>query len=255
MAPPNATWNGTDSQGNPLRWGMPGLTWNGPVPQPPTSKRMPQLRVLLGFGNMADHTLEETAQAVSAGLYGNAAFPVAPPVTKAALDAARAAFSTAIAAAKQGGPADTADKNNKRDILIDLLRKLAGYVQANHGNNLANLLSSGFHAVSMNRAQSQLDAPIISDILNGLTGQLLPGIAPIANANGYEARYAALGAPAAGGAAGAPGPWQAGGVFSNTRDIAVNALTPGTIYAIQIRALGGSTGYSDWSDPVQHMSM
>ena len=67
--------------------------------------------------------------------------------------------------------------------------------------------------------------------------------------------YAALGAPAPGGAAGTPGSWQAGGVFSNTRDLAVNGLTPGTIYAIQARVLGGSTGYSDWSDPVQHMSM
>jgi hypothetical protein len=31
-------------------------------------------------------------------------------------------------------------------------------------------------------------------------------------------------------------------------------LTPGTNYNIQARAVGGSTGYSDWSDPVSHMA-
>ena len=209
---------------------------------------MPQLRVLLGFGNMADHTLEETGGTVSASLYGNPAYPN-PPVTKAVFDAALSSFSLAIPAAKMGGPTATADKNNKRAALIDLLRKLAGYVQEKHGNNMATLLSSGFRAVSMNRAQSALPAPVITGILNGTSGQLLPKIAPIANANGYESRYAAIGA------GGTPGPYQGGGVFSNTRDLAVNGLTPGTTYAIQVRAHGGSTQYSDWSDSVQHMCL
>lgn len=209
---------------------------------------MQQLRVLLGFGNMADHTLEETGQAVHDGMFGRPAYP-APPVMQGTLGTALSDFSQSIAAAKAGGPAATADKNNKRAILIGMLRQLAGYVQANHGNDMAVLLSSGFHAVSMNRAQSALPAPTITDILNGTTGQLLPRVPPIANSNGYEVRFAALGA------GGTPGPWQPGGVFSNTRDLAANGLTPGTTYTIQVRAVGGSTQYSDWSDPVSHMSM
>jgi hypothetical protein len=209
---------------------------------------MPQLRVLVGFGRMADSAVELTAGAVSRNLYGNPAFP-APPVTKAALDAAGSAFALAIAAAKMGGPAATADKNAKRDALTALLRQLAGYVQSAHGNDLAVLLSSGFHAVSGNRAQSPLPAPKIRRILNGRSGQLLPRIGPIANANGYELRFAAVTPD------GTIGPWQDLGVFPNTRALAADGLTPGTLYAIQIRALGGSTRYSDWSDPVQHRSM
>jgi len=81
------------------------------------------------------------------------------------------------------------------------------------------------------------------------SGQLLPRIKPIANANGYEVRFATVAAD------GTLGPWQSGGVFPNTRDLAVDGLTPGTNYTIQIRALGGSTHYSDWSDAIQHMSM
>jgi hypothetical protein len=36
---------------------------------------------------------------------------------------------------------------------------------------------------------------------------------------------------------------------------ALYGLTPGTTYSLQVRAVGGSTGYSDWSDAVSHMSL
>ena len=207
-----------------------------------------QLRVNLGFANAPDHTLEEIAGAVSDNLYGKPAYPT-PPVTQAALDAGRTAFIDAIAAQAQGGTAATADKNNKREDLIGLLRQLAGYVQENHGNDLAVLLSSGFEAVSTNRASSPLAKPRIKDILNGMSGQLILRGTPLANCRCFEVRYAAIGA------GGAPGPWQSAGLITNSRSMPVNGLTPGTMYVFQIRGIGGSTGYSDWSDAVQHMSM
>ena len=49
--------------------------------------------------------------------------------------------------------------------------------------------------------------------------------------------------------------WQAVGVFTYSRPILIENLTPGTTYTMQARAIGGSTGYSDWSDPVSHMAM
>lgn len=48
---------------------------------------------------------------------------------------------------------------------------------------------------------------------------------------------------------------QNGGLFTNSRNMPINALTPGGNYQFQVRAVGGSTGYSDWSDPVSHMSL
>ena len=42
---------------------------------------------------------------------------------------------------------------------------------------------------------------------------------------------------------------------TNSRSMPLNGLTPGTQYQVQVRAIGGSTGYSDWSDTVSHMSM
>jgi hypothetical protein len=41
----------------------------------------------------------------------------------------------------------------------------------------------------------------------------------------------------------------------NSQHVIFEGLTPGTIYTIQVRALGGSTGESDRSDPSSHMVM
>ena len=138
------------------------------------------------------------------------------------------------ATAAQGGPADTADKNSKRDTLIGLLRQLAGYVQENCGNDLATLLASGSDAVRTNRTRTALTAPSITDILNGNTGQLLLRVTAIANARCYEVRHAAIGQ------GGAPGPWQNGGLFTSSRSITIGSLTPGTSYTFQVRAIGGT---------------
>lgn len=242
------TWDGLDSHGNPLTWDSEEWVWDGFLETIKKHKRMPQLRVLLGFTNAPDHALEETAGAVLDGFYGNAAFPT-PPVAKPALQAALTAFTDAIAAQMNGGPAATAMKNNMRDALIDLLRQLASYVQEASDNDMAKLLSSGFEAVSTHRAQSPLDPPTIKDITNGMSGQLIITVTPIKNTKAYEIRYA-LAAP------GQPqGPWQNGGLFTNSRNMPQNGLTPGSNYAFQVRAIGGSTGYSDWSNPVGHLSM
>ena len=212
-----------------------------------------QLRVQLGFTQAADHSLEEQAEELLLGLYVNPLWtsPPAPtrPVTQAALQTAHDNLSAAIAKAEMGGPADTADKNNKRDTLVALLRQLAGYVQTNHGNDMAKLLASGFAAVSTNRAQHPLDTPEITDLRHGNTGQILMRVAPIANARNYEPQSALIGP------GGTPGPWVSAGLFSNSRSMPINGLTPGAEYLFQVRALGGSTGSSDWSDTRSHRCM
>ena len=241
------TWDGLDSHGNALTWDSPDFTWDGFLPQS-TKSNMPHLRVHLGFTRAADHSVEETAGAVSAGLYGNAAFPT-PPITQAALDAANTAFGQSIVTAQQGGPADTAEKNNKREILTGLLRQLAGYVQANHNDDLAVLLSSGFDAVSTNRAPAVLTAPHIRDIRNGISTQLIARVLPMANVRMFKLRYAAVGA------GGVLGPYQDGGLHTDSRSMPIDGLTPGTIYTIQVKAIAGGKNESDWSDPVSHMSL
>jgi len=65
-------------------------------------------------------------------------------------------------------------KKNKRDAVIDLLVKLAHYVQDNCGQNPAALLSSGFQLATNNRAKSPVGkAAIVSRSRNRKSGELV----------------------------------------------------------------------------------
>lgn len=106
------------------------------------------------------------------------------------------------------------------------------------------ILSSGFQVGSTNRAQSPLPAPTVLAVENNMSTQLLLRLLPITSARSYEVRlsYGTNG-------------WQSAGIFTQARSIVLENLTPGTNYTLQARAIGGSTGSSDWSDPVSHMAL
>src|SRR5439155_19982630 len=108
---------------------------------------MATLHVLTGFRRYSDQQLATLAGGVIKGLTGNKAFST-PPEDIAAVQTALDDLSAAIAGQVQGGTTATAAKNNKRDVLIDLLQKLALYVQIHCGNDLEVLLSSGFSAAT-----------------------------------------------------------------------------------------------------------
>lgn len=42
---------------------------------------------------------------------------------------------------------------------------------------------------------------------------------------------------------------------TDSRGIEANGLVPGVLYKIQLRAVGGSSGHSPWSDPVVRRSL
>ena len=50
------------------------------------------------------------------------------------------------------------------------------------------------------------------------------------------------------------GPWLEAGIYPNTNNIVLKDLTPGTVYNVRIRAIGGSTQYSAWSATVSLMA-
>lgn len=201
------------------------------------------LKVSLGFARLPDVELDNFAQGVVAAMTGNAGYPQ-PPVTMAALQAATDDFTDKIAKAQTGGPADTAAKNNSRQTLLGLLRLLSSYVQIACNNDMATLLSSGFQAQSTSRASSPLEQPTGLSIKNGTSGQLLASVDPIKNTSMYEGRIK-----------GADGNWLPSVFTGDSQHITFNGLTPGVVYTVQVRALGGSTGQSDWSDPSSHMAM
>ena len=200
-------------------------------------------KVSLGFAKLADTELDNFAQGVIDAMTGNATYPT-PPVTMAHLKTAKDDFTAKMAAAQTGGIADTAAKNNSRQALLGDLRRVATYVQMTCNDDPALLLSSGFQAQSTNRASTPLEQPQSLSIKNGGSGQLVATIDPVRNANMYEGRIKIEG-----------GDWLPSVFTGDSQHIEFNGLTPGLVYTAQVRALGGSTGQSDWSDPSTHMCM
>ncbi len=204
------------------------------------------IRVADRFLQQSAEQLVTMAGAVVTGLTNNSAFP-SPTVDLKAVQSAADSLNEALAAQTHGGTAATAEKNNRREALIEILRKVKHYVEDNCGNDLAVLLSSGFQAASSNRTRSPLANPSILGIDFGNSAELVLRVTPIANARCYDVRSAPVGAD------NVPGPWQAAGLFTSSRSITIAGLVPGTTYMFLVRAVGGSTGSSDWSNPVSHM--
>ncbi len=163
------------------------------------------------------------------------------------MQAAADSLNEALAAQAHGGTAATAEKNNREEALVALLRKVKHYVEDNCGDDPAVLLSSGFQAAADNRNRSPLATPSIVNVDLGNSTELVLRVSAIARARCYEVRSAAVGSDSV------PGPWQPAGLFTNSRSITIAGLAPGTTYVFLVRAIGGSTGYSDWSNPVSRM--
>jgi len=206
----------------------------------------PHIRIADGLRTQSAERLITTAGAIINGLTGNPSFP-APPVDMKTLQAAVDDLNAALAAQPQGGPSATAEKNNKKEALIALLRRLRHYVDENCGNDLSVLLSSGFQAAVTTRTRLPLANPSILNLGLGNSTELVLKVTPIAHAKCFEVRMAVVGA------GNTPGPWQTAGLFTNSRSMTIDGLTPGTTYMFQVRAVGGSTRYSDWSNPVSRM--
>ena len=201
------------------------------------------IKVSLGFARLSDGDLDNFAQGVIDAITGNATYPT-PPVTIINLQAATDDFTAKLAASQTGGQADTAAKNNSRQALLGDLRQVASYVQIRCNNDLNLLLTSGFEAQSTNRASTPLEQPQGLAIKNFHTGTLIAGVGPVKNTSMYEGRIK-----------GPTGDWLPPVFSGDSQHLRFTGLTPGTTYTIQVRALGGSTGQSDWSDPSSHMSM
>lgn len=203
---------------------------------------MPTLRVSLYFTRLSDGDLSGFAMTVSTKLENNSNFTTLP-IQMSAFKTQISEFTDAIANAAQGGTQLTAIKNAARDTVIESLRVLAAYVQSAGQNSLEIILSSGFEVNKTDRTRKPLDKPVITNIDNFASTQLMIGMPPVDNARAYEFRTRV-----------GSGDWRNAGIYTKARGVILGDLTPGATYDVQTRAVGGSTGYSDWSDPVSHMA-
>ncbi len=202
-------------------------------------------RIRLGFRNASAMAILAIGEKALAGMSGNPAFPD-PPVSMEMLEQALDEFSLAIQAQAKGGTLATAVRNNARRKVIELLSRLARYVEDKSKNDLPTLLSSGFPARNRSRAQVQFPKAVILKITPRRSGQLNLQVRAIPNARCYQVVCAEVGPN------GVLGPERDAGLFTNSRSIPIGGLTPGKVYSFRVRAIGGSAGFGDWSEPVSH---
>ena len=81
-------------------------------------------------------------------------------------------------------------------------------------------------------------SPSITGIDNDISTQLDVHLSTVTNAVGYEVQICT-----------GTGAWTTVKFSTQARTITLTGLTTGTIYQVRARALGGSTGQSDWSMP------
>jgi len=200
------------------------------------------IRVALSFATFSDNDANSLAILVIVCLKNNLLYPNLP-VAIAAMTLLQTKFQDAITAAAQGGKLLTAAKSEAREALISALRQTAGYVQSLAPTlTVSQVLSSGFDVANASSTPSPLDQPVFS-LDNSMTTQLGVGLSVVPNAKAYQMQFST-----------GTGAWLEAGIFPNTKGIVLTNLTPGTIYNVRIRAVGGSTQYSPWSATVSKMA-
>ena len=153
---------------------------------------------------------------------------------------------SANANADKGGVDDTNARDMAFDAVVILLRQLAAYVEQIANGDPAIIRLAGFEVVQHGYSPQQpLVKTVILAMINETSGQVLARLNPQDNAYAYEGKMSTDGGKT----------YQSIGTFPQARRLVVPNLTPGTTYTFMFRALGGSNGAGDWSDPVSHMAM
>jgi len=192
------------------------------------------LHVSHRYTRLKDDSFSIFAVSIILGMTDNPAYPD-PAVPLVTLTALQTDYGEKLAAKLTGGRVETAAKIRARAALTEALRWQGIYVQGT-ATDLTTLLSSGYSCASQNRSQTVLARPMILKILNEAANQLTLRVTPIANARNYQVQVQVD-----------DGVWQEAGIFSQARRMVLANLTSGTNYNIRVRALGGRTGYSEWS--------
>ncbi len=143
-----------------------------------------------------------------------------------------------------GGPVEREARDKAFNALCAALDADADEVEKVVQANMEMLLATGYLPASTNRASSPLDDTAIASLKNNGTTQVLLRLQPVVNAKSYQVQTSADGGKT----------WQDAVVSTKAIRIVIPNLVPGTTYLVRARAIGGSTGASNWTAPGSIMS-
>ena len=202
------------------------------------------IRVAVSFARFNKDHLNCFAMLVLLCLRNNPLFPN-PKVSLADLGALLTAYQDAMSAATLGGPKDSAAFREARGALVRALRQIVAYIHSLGLTKESDVLSSGFDLAVWNTRQTPLTTPVLGRLDNSVSTQLTLKMRAVANAKAYEVQFSADGGQT----------WQRLGIYPHTQGIVMTGLTPGVVYALRVRAVGGSTRYSGWSNGISGMAL
>ena len=170
------------------------------------------------------------------------------PVDLATFEAAVNTYKAAIPAALDGSRSANAQKKKLRKEAIQMYELNGKYVEQACNHDIATFLLSGYQAASTTKTPPEpLPTPMIASIVQGpASGQLKVVIGKLPKAISFWLRHGVV--PAGGGP---PATWEEQ-TLTSRKPVIVTGLTPGTLYAFQVKALG-RLGYTDYSETVTKM--
>jgi hypothetical protein len=172
-----------------------------------------------------------------------------PPIPLPTLKQDSDNLAVSIAAAKEGGPKEIAQREKDRLTLEHDLDLLGSYALKVANGDSAVLTSSGFIPLPPRvRSEPQpLPTPGAPEIEQGVTGQFNVSVSPIKGAHNYEVHFAPV-------INGLPGTWTTETLAIARKPLTVTGLSPGTTYVFQVRAFG-KAGWTDWSASATRMAI
>ena len=209
---------------------------------------MARIKAKKSFARSKVPDLLSRGHAVLGGIFNkdNLNFTAPPPpidanTFKNALDDLSAKHADSL----DGGKKAKEALKKTQDTFLHMLELLAHHAETYSKDDMTIFLSSGFEAASTTRTSpGPLDQPTIESIKQGGTGQAVIKPKAIKGARSYVIQYGPTGS---GGTP--PVTWLSTPAIKAQPATKINGLTPGTMYAFQVRALGPD-GYTDWSPSI-----
>jgi hypothetical protein len=204
-----------------------------------------EYHVRLDYKKHKDAPLIPFAQGVHDALTANGGLFPNLPVPLAALQDAITDFTNKCNAAVKGSVAQTEARKAARKVLLNQLNPLSLYVEGVALGRAEVIRAAGFDTKAHGYTpQTPLAKPTGIRPLNVASTKVQLRVKAQRNVCSVKVQYRTAG-----------GNWQDGGNFPNTRVVMVTGLVPGTQYDFRVQFIGGSTGASEWSDPLSHMAL
>src|SRR5580704_13361828 len=154
-----------------------------------STTKVPKIKPVENYSNMADSEIVNRASAVYTGLNGNTNFttlPVALTDFKAQIDSVTALMAQAV----DGGKKIIAEMNKQVRALIKMMRALGRYVELNCKDDESIFRSSGFEAVSTTKAPPAALTEKIRSVAHGtVSGEIVVKLKAVAKAGSYEFHF------------------------------------------------------------------